>query len=83
MLDSPHACCTPLLLQACSGCSMGTGFAQQHSSTHLSVEQSTAVPGCPGTLRMLYVGARSCCTPRKATASAAACAHLFVTATEF
>jgi hypothetical protein len=30
-----HTCLLhSLLLQACSGCSMGTGFAQQHSSTH-------------------------------------------------
>jgi hypothetical protein len=39
--DSPPTCLLhSLLLQACSGCSMGTGFAQQHSSTHWSVEQS-------------------------------------------
>jgi hypothetical protein len=84
MLDSPRMpAAGSLLLQACSGCcSMGTGFAQHSSTLSLWNNLDTAVPGCPGTLRMLYV---QCCTsPRKATASAAAaCAHLFVTATDF
>jgi hypothetical protein len=50
-----------LLLQACSGWhGYRVRAARQHT---LSGEILTAVPGCPGTLRMLYVGARSCCTP--------------------
>jgi hypothetical protein len=56
-----HACCTPLLLQACSGCSMGTGFAQQTAAHTECGALDTAVPGCPGTLRMFWVQ-RSCPT---------------------
>jgi hypothetical protein len=70
MLDLHTPAAHSLLLQACSGCSMGTGFAQ-HSTLSVG-DNDTAVPGCPGTLRMLYVGARSCCTPHARLQQAAA-----------
>jgi hypothetical protein len=82
MLDSPHMpAAHSLLLQACSGCSMGTGFAQQHSSTlrcgtiliqQYQVSRHTAHALCAQPLHA-----------RLQQVLLQACAHLFVTATDF
>jgi hypothetical protein len=69
-----------LLLQACSGCSMGTGFAQQQQHTLSVGNLDTAVPGCPGTLR---TQGHAVLPTRLQQVLLQACAHLFVTATEF
>jgi hypothetical protein len=72
--DSPHMpAAHSLLLQACSGCSMGRVRAAQHTLVWSNLD--TAVPGCPGTLRMLYVGAKVMLYS-PATASAAASCSL-------
>jgi hypothetical protein len=75
-----QSCLTPhmpaahsLLLQACSGCSMGTGFAQQHSSTlsvwsnldtaaaRVSRHTAHALCGCKGHAVHPTQGYSKCC----------------------
>jgi hypothetical protein len=82
--DSPHTCCT----LCCCKLVLAVAWVQGSRSTAAHTE-------CGAILIQQYQGVQahcacsmwvqgSCCSPRKATASAAeACAHLFVTATEF